>query len=104
MAAPQRKITSLVRIESSGWRRLGGGIERIALHAVFSDGSESPVVEADMRYKPGFREGLIERAYSGKSTPEDYATMMRIRGERNSKKQALYGELQRRYGHGIPAA
>lgn len=101
MAAPQRKIITIDHIECTDWRRIGGGIERVAAHAVLSDGSESPVFHADMRYKDNEREGIIERAFANKSTQGDYYRMRDIRAERDRKKQNLYGSLERIYGHGV---
>lgn len=101
MAEPQRTIITITRMECTGWRRIGGGIERIAVHAVLSDGSESPVFAADMRYEKGLREGIIERAMGSTSTPNDYYRMIAIRNERDRKKQELYGQVQQRYGQGL---
>ena len=98
MAAPTRSITHITRIENSGWSRVpgDGDTERCEFTVTLSDGSTRTAGRA-MVYVAGERQGIVERAITGKATAEDLRRVQQIRGERWRKVEEMYGSLQREY-------
>lgn len=109
MAAPLNKQIALTHFENTGWQRQPGGGELFTLTAHFSNG-KTETRTAAMMYAKGEREGIMERAFAPKKNPTrqeqyqlraDLARVTAIRERRQAMQQALYAELQGRYGNGV---
>ena len=105
MAAPTRRLVTLVGIEAEGWARkpdLAHPNEACAVRATLSDGR---VIERDalMMYAPNERERVMEAVLKGTGTSADVRLAQGILLRRIRAVERVRGELQREFGNGVPA-
>lgn len=104
MAAPMRRIASLVRIENAGWSRvsdLDKPTEECVLTAVLSDGRRIERT-AQVTYAAGERERLLEAVLSGNGTEADVRVAQDVLHRRAKAVENVRGDLQREFGRGVP--
>jgi hypothetical protein len=105
MAAPTRRIVTLVSIVAEGWGRkpdLAHPNEACTLRATLSDGR---VIERDalMTYAPNERERVMEAVLKGTGTAADVRAARGILNRRIMAVERVRGDLQREFGNGVPA-
>jgi hypothetical protein len=102
MAAPQRRLIFITKRWNTGWvRGDGSSIEKYTAYARLSDGSVIETTE-EMHYATGEREGILERAVTGRSTDRDLAKVRALRDERMRKQQECHAFIDRDFAGGTP--
>jgi hypothetical protein len=98
-----RRLVSLVSIREDGWARvpdLTTPTETNRIVAVLSDGREIERF-AEIVYKPGEREKLIDAIVNGKGGPRELHLARSILDRRAAARQKVYGGLQREFSRGV---
>ena len=105
MAAPTRRLVTLVSIVAEGYGRkpdLAHPNESCTLRATLSDGR---AIERDavITYAPNERERVIEAVLKGTGSSADVRAAQRILDRRIREVERVRGGLQREFGNGVPA-
>jgi hypothetical protein len=112
MAAPQRRVVTIAKVElvktedaPRGWARkpdLKQPHEYCLVVATLSDG-RTIERRGKVVYRKHEREQVLEAVSTGEGAENALRKMRGILDRRARTVQALFGELQREYGNGVPA-
>jgi len=103
MAPPTRRLVYILRRWNTGWVRVeGSSLEKYTVYADLSDRSQISTSE-EMYYAKGEREGIIERAVTGRGTAADWERVQRIQRGRAVKAQDCHSFIDRNFANGTKA-